>query len=479
MWLRQLQQRWLGLNRSTRRPSRAAKDSDSRRLRPVLECLEDRTLLSTFTAATVADLIADINAANAHGGDNTINLTASSYILTAADNTTDGPTDLPVIVKGDQLTIEGNGATIQAQITRNAFRIFDVADKAALTLNDLTLTGGIAFGSGVSAEGGGIFSRGQLTLDNVTVTQNFAAGTSEFFLADSVPGKDAAGGGIFSVGGSITLKAGTVLTQNEAVGGNAGIGLNGNPGGAGGNASGGGLFAMDATVLIEAGAQVSSNLALAGFGGSSGSNLFTGAIGTGGASGNATGGGITAIDSNVTINGTLLENQVDGNRGGSGQTNATGGAGGNASGGGLYAVGSSVSLNGALFQGSIARAGFGGGSSGAGNASGNGGSASGGGIAAIDSRLTLNDTIIEFSETDGAGGGSGFFGENGDGGTGSGGGLFARQSEITLINVIVQQNGVSGGGGGYGFRRRVQRWGRGHRQRWGHCRRRRFPQSIR
>jgi hypothetical protein len=36
--------------------------------RPRLEQLEDRTLLANFTAATVSDLIADITAANASGG---------------------------------------------------------------------------------------------------------------------------------------------------------------------------------------------------------------------------------------------------------------------------------------------------------------------------------------------------------------------------------------------------------------------------
>jgi hypothetical protein len=75
-----------------------------RRFRPRLEALEDRTVLSTFYAATASDLIADINAANKHGGANTIVLTApttSPYVLTAVDNSTDGPTGLPAITKGE------------------------------------------------------------------------------------------------------------------------------------------------------------------------------------------------------------------------------------------------------------------------------------------------------------------------------------------------------------------------------------------
>ncbi len=54
---------------SARKPSRRP---PSRRL--CLEPLEDRCLLSSYTAATVSDLIADINAANAAGGSNTISL---------------------------------------------------------------------------------------------------------------------------------------------------------------------------------------------------------------------------------------------------------------------------------------------------------------------------------------------------------------------------------------------------------------------
>jgi len=61
---------WLGKRTSTRpqrgdgfriRPTAA-------RYRPHVEAPENRTLPSTFNAATVSDLIADINAANAAGG---------------------------------------------------------------------------------------------------------------------------------------------------------------------------------------------------------------------------------------------------------------------------------------------------------------------------------------------------------------------------------------------------------------------------
>src|SRR5262249_20680416 len=84
------------------------------RLRPQLEALEDRCMPSTYYAATASDLIADIKASNLQGGANTIVLTApttSPYVLTATDNTTDGATVLPVIAKGDAVTIQSQNGS--------------------------------------------------------------------------------------------------------------------------------------------------------------------------------------------------------------------------------------------------------------------------------------------------------------------------------------------------------------------------------
>jgi hypothetical protein len=119
--------------------------------------LEERALPSTFSAATVSDLIADIKAANSAGGTNTITLTAptsSPYVLSKADNRTDGPNGLPVISggnKADSLTIVGHGDTIDGG---HVARLFDVAGGASLTLQNLTLQHGIAGGSGAASEGG-------------------------------------------------------------------------------------------------------------------------------------------------------------------------------------------------------------------------------------------------------------------------------------------------------------------------------------
>jgi hypothetical protein len=219
--------------------------SRRRSARPRLEQLEDRLTPSTFSAATVSDLIADINAANRQGGANTIALTApisSPYVLTAVNNTTDGATGLPVIAANDNLTILGNGDAIARSTATGtpAFRLLDVASGASLTLDNLTLQGGLAAGSNTtaggqkSAEGGAIYSYGALVLNGVTVQNNAARGT----------GMAAFGGGVFVGGGTATL-TGDTLDYNQVVGGIGAPGFNGIPLGLGG-----GLYVTSATVSM-------------------------------------------------------------------------------------------------------------------------------------------------------------------------------------------------------------------------------------
>src|SRR5205807_4573173 len=121
----------------------------SRRLS--FEQLEDRLTPSNYTAANVSQLIADINAANLAGGANTIALTAPSnspYILTAVNHTNHATfgNGLPVIAANDNLTVLGNGDTIERSTATGtpAFRLLYVASGASLTLENLTLEGGLA-----------------------------------------------------------------------------------------------------------------------------------------------------------------------------------------------------------------------------------------------------------------------------------------------------------------------------------------------
>src|SRR6516165_2672706 len=180
MWLSSQLRNWRRLALSGRRSSPRRRRPD---YGPPVEALECRTLLTAYAAATAAQLVADINAANKAGGTKTITLTASTtspYILTGVNNTADGANGLPQIARKDNLTIIGNGGTIERSTAAGtpAFRLFDVASGASLTLQNVTLENGLAFGSGSSADGGAIYNQGSLDLIGATVQNNAALGAS-------------------------------------------------------------------------------------------------------------------------------------------------------------------------------------------------------------------------------------------------------------------------------------------------------------
>ena len=115
-----------------------------------------------WTARSVPELIADINAANSAGGMNTITLApGKTFTLNAVNNSTDGPNGLPVIAANNKLTIRGNGDTIARSKAPGMppFRLFDVASGATLTLQNLTVANGLVIGdTGMDASGGAILN---------------------------------------------------------------------------------------------------------------------------------------------------------------------------------------------------------------------------------------------------------------------------------------------------------------------------------
>jgi hypothetical protein len=123
-------------------------------------------------AGDVACIIAAINDANASGEKNTITLAAGLYTLTTLDNEIDGLNGLPSI--HGTLTIKGAGALqtiVERPNTAPAFRHLHVSADGALTLEGLTLRGGLSdFGHG----GGAVWNAGTLKVQNCRLLQNEA-----------------------------------------------------------------------------------------------------------------------------------------------------------------------------------------------------------------------------------------------------------------------------------------------------------------
>ncbi len=297
MWIHSLLASWQsGRSRGRRQPAFSGrKPRRSTATRLALEQLEDRCLPSSYTATNAAQLAADITAANAAGGANTITLTAptsSPYGLTAGLS----------IAANDDLTIVGNNDTIEGPVPNGEHGI-GIAVGASLTLENLTLQN---FESRELGQGVAIYNQGVLTLSAVTVRSNGV-------LLSPTSGV-ARGGAIWS-NGSLTLENGTLFEDNEAYGSS-------NEYGPGSNAYGGALYIAGGTANIND-TSFTGNVALGG-------------DGSGLPDGTAFGGAIYVADgqvvmSNTTINGNSV-NSIGDNRADV------------CYGGGLYVAGGTVTL---------------------------------------------------------------------------------------------------------------------------------------
>lgn len=425
-WLHQLSQRWFPHRRTARRRRTRHVSAATRQcVKPRLEVLEDRTMLTIYQVGPgdVSQLIADINAANASGGINTIELINTgvhinapppSYELTAVNNTTNGANGLPVIAAGDDLTITGYGVIYRDELSGTpAFRLFDVASGASLTLRYVGLHGGLAQGSGAASDGGAIYNSGNLSIDSVSMIDNTAQGGN------------AMGGGIFVTGGALTLNNDDIANNvaQAGTGANGGTGITGGSGTGGGNGMGGGVYVATGKVIIS-NDTFSENQAKGGNGGNGGEGA---AGGTGGHGGSGLGGGVDVGGGTVTLNNdTFSGNQSQGGKGGSG---------GNAE------VVPTPSGFGSVFIGN-------------GGPGGTGGPGLGGGLFVGAGALTLtNDTLANNTSQLGNAGAGGHrtanansgVGPNGMAGTGYGGGLFVSVGALSLANTIIANNTASSG----------------------------------
>ena len=339
-------------------------------VRPRLEELESRLAPAAFTVNTLADspngtgtgFVGDlrycVSQANFFGGANTIqfdsSLGAGTVDLQFFTNPSIGsdPGSTALVVVGD-ITIIGAGQTITRDAAAAPFRLFLVTGSGNLTLENLTLTNGLAQGGagggsqpGVTGGGGGaglggaIYNQGQLTLLACTLTGDQAVGGDGGSYSPGAP--KSAGGGGGGLGGSGAAGVASFGGFGGSGGGpNIGRGGSYGPGSAGGFGGGGGGggtgfgagYAGGAGGFGGGGGGGSGSAAggIGGFGGGGGSAAgggFAGGAGdTVGGGGGAGLGGAVFNDQGAQltlVNSTLTGDVALGGQGGSGAANGSG-----------------------------------------------------------------------------------------------------------------------------------------------------------
>jgi hypothetical protein len=413
-------------------------------IRPRLEALEDRTLLSNYVVNRADDALNANGSAVGSGTSGTLR-----YCIDKAD-TDPGSTitfDSTVFPNTSSTTIQLSNGELAISASTNiqgpgsgivtvsgtdggkgASRVFDITYNAAVvTITGLTIAKGNAntyYTSVAGDQGGDIFNGGTLYLQNDVVTNGLSQGTAQ------VP--TGRGGAIYNAEG--TTGAGATLTlDNTIVEKSTAQGVFNQ-----GAGEGGGVFNdIRATLIVQNGSAIVNNQAL----GVNGPNAtLSGAPGNNGGTG--AGGGIYNNLGTLEINGTssssivIAGNLAAGGSGGNGAVGVTppksgpggpgggGGTGGAAQGGGVFNSSSSFTLQYVSFQNNKAVGGPGGNG-------GNGGSA-------------------KATPKSGPGFSGGAGGLAGNGGSAQGGGIYNKVGVLTVPNIVFNSNTVGGGSGGTG-----------------------------
>ncbi len=163
------------------------RDLKGKRNSPSIESLEGRIVLSTFRAANVAELQADIAKVNNTSGPNTIVLAAGTYSL---------PSELRVQNAGN-LTIQAVPGKGAVNLVGSAVdRVLEI-DGGNVTLSGLSISGGGGVGQGA----GILAQNASLTLVNSKVFSNVA---------------NQAGGGIFALGGTLKVQNSSIMNNRAS-----------------------------------------------------------------------------------------------------------------------------------------------------------------------------------------------------------------------------------------------------------------------
>jgi hypothetical protein len=290
------------------------------------------------------------------------------------------------------LEVQGPGSQKLTLSAQHNGRVFVISEGSKATISGMTISDGTVFGeeghsgdAGGSISGGGILSRGDLTLDGVEVS------------------------------------------GNRAEGGSGGNGTRFHSGGPGGNAYGGGVFSSGNLVVKDS--FIAANAAQGSFGGDAPGTITLHA----GEGGTGWGGGIyvNGPKADLTIRHSLIEgNKATGGEGG--RDNASGSRGrrgGEGNGGGIEFSGGHALIDGATIEVNRVKGGPGP----------YGGHASGGGIRA-DRPLELSKSTVRGNDVQGGDGD-----EEARPQFDRGGGIMSRQGRLLVSRSTISGNSVAAG----------------------------------
>lgn len=159
------------------------------------------------------------------GADRIVLPRGSTQTLKKVNNTTYGPTGLPVI--RSDITIDGNNSTIRRDRSAPAFRIFAVAQNDELTLRNTTVSGGRAADEG--ALGGGVYGYdSNIRIINSTISGNAGNGVSGLYSDIEVVNSNVANNAGYGViDASPETGLGSITVASSTVANNSGDGLYG------------------------------------------------------------------------------------------------------------------------------------------------------------------------------------------------------------------------------------------------------------
>jgi hypothetical protein len=197
--------------------------------RPLLEALEDRTLLSVY----MVDSLGDTGQGSGLAGDLRYCITqatdgdAIEFGVQGIINLTGSLPDL-----AHSISIDGPGQdalTVSEANPTNGFRIFTVDQGATVAISDLTVTNGQSYDFASRGEGGGLLNDGTLTLSNTTFSGNAAIYGGAIYnggtltVSNSVlSGNTASANGMIDGGdGGAIDNHGTLTVSNSILSGNA------------------------------------------------------------------------------------------------------------------------------------------------------------------------------------------------------------------------------------------------------------------